>query len=330
MPGRGEVIGMVVTVPGNLLLLGEYAVLERGGLGIAVAPERRLTITVRPSLRLRIVGTWRGKTVEWDERGFSGEGLLDAIVQTCGLWLGSRKTGLPSASHITIDSSPFFDSAVRKGGFGSSAAVSVGLTYALLKLAGLAPRRLRRWSPMLALGAHRKAQGGKGSGYDIYTSYFGGVGLFRGGDKPAWRPLHLPWLPDFILFRGEQSVATGSSIQRYGKWRDENPQKAAAYVRESNRAVRGFARGASWDQAVQHFQRFRDLSLQLGRDIGVPADIRLPQGLAAGCYKALGAGNEIGICADAPADPGSRDSEQSGERHAERLVISRDGLKCLP
>ena len=102
MPGRGEVIGMVVTVPGNLLLLGEYAVLERGGLGIALAPERRLTITVRPSLRLRIVGTWRGKTVEWDERGFSGEGLLDAIVQTCSLWLGSRKTGLPSASHITV------------------------------------------------------------------------------------------------------------------------------------------------------------------------------------------------------------------------------------
>ena len=49
-----------LTVPGNLLLAGEYAVLEEGGLGAALAVEPRLTVTVFPAERWEIVGRWIG------------------------------------------------------------------------------------------------------------------------------------------------------------------------------------------------------------------------------------------------------------------------------
>ena len=46
----------VLSAPANLLLLGEYAVLEEGGLGLALAVERRARITVEPSDGLEVLG----------------------------------------------------------------------------------------------------------------------------------------------------------------------------------------------------------------------------------------------------------------------------------
>jgi mevalonate kinase len=39
---------MRASVPANLLLLGEYAVLEEGGLGLAVAVDPRVRISAAP------------------------------------------------------------------------------------------------------------------------------------------------------------------------------------------------------------------------------------------------------------------------------------------
>lgn len=310
---------MRVTVPGNLLLLGEYAVLESGGLGIALAPALRIRVTTEPGRGLSIAGSWPGGRERWSEGEGGGGGIFDSVTETCGRWLSFRRRSLPDDTAVTVDSSALFDPDGRKRGLGSSAAAVVGLTAALLRLSGITEKRAAAALPRLALEAHRKAQGGRGSGYDVYTSSFGGIGLFQGGRRPSWRSLELPWMPPLVLFRGEKSVFTGSAVDRYLGWKNSHPRRAREFLKVSNRAVLRFARSRSWTDAAESFVCCRSLSLQLGKEIGVDAEIRPPAGSGCSHYKSLGAGNEIGVCI------GGR---PAGE--AEELILSPGGVQWQP
>ncbi len=287
---------MRASVAANLLLLGEYAVLEEGGLGLAAAVEPRVRVIVerRPAgaglgviARMDTVLRWSPGSLRGDPRA----ALLEAAVQVC------RPSGLASAGGtVEVDSSDFFF-AGRKGGYGSSAAAAVALCWALLALADGAPPQAAAVLEA-ALAAHRRAQGGRGSGYDVLASFHGGVGLFTGGQRPSWQPLHLPWLEPLYLFHGERSLSTPGAIGRYLDWRQHRPEEARRFVEESNRQVVGFAAAASRSQALDSLRRCRELGLQLGKAIGVPAIMAVPDvatGLNEKDCKALGAGNELGL-----------------------------------
>jgi phosphomevalonate kinase len=178
---------MLLTVPGNLLLLGEYAVTEEGGLGLALAVDRRVSLELEPSSALVVEGRWGGGTAHWTRESAGRSPLITAIVETWREQVYSRGVGAPGAgatrmpdsrepgARIVVDSSAFF-TAGRKSGFGSSAAVTVALTCALLHLSGFSGSQLIRCAARIALLAHRRAQGGRGSGYDVYASLYGGFG----------------------------------------------------------------------------------------------------------------------------------------------------------
>jgi phosphomevalonate kinase len=190
----------------------------------------------------------------------------------------------------------------RKGGFGSSAAVAVALTWVLLGQASGRPDT--KVAAEVALGAHRRAQGGQGSGYDVFASSFGGVGLFIGGERPSWEPLRLDWLAPLFLGRGPRSVSTPQAIERYRRWRERSPGEAAGFLRDSNRCALGFARSGSRSEAASWLACSRELGLSLGERIGVDASLPWPNPSAPGELKALGAGNELGLYFPDPA-PGS-------------------------
>ena len=286
---------MRASVPANLLLLGEYAVLEEGGLGLAVAADPRVRVRLerRTGTGLAVVARMEAE-LHWSPgsaRGDARTALLEAAVEVC------CPAG-PPAGTVEVDSSEFFF-AGRKGGFGSSAAAAIALCWALLALdAGSPPAPAAVLET--ALAAHRRAQGGRGSGYDVLASFHGGVGLFVGGARPAWRPLHLPWLEPLYLFHGERSLSTPEAISKYREWRRRRPEEARRFLEESNRQVQGFARAASRFEALRLLRRCRELGLRLGEAIGVPAS--LPTTDLAGrdevrlddC-KALGAGNELAL-----------------------------------
>lgn len=290
---------MRVSVPGNLLLLGEYAVLEEGGLGLALAVEKRLEVELQPAptgRELSVEGRWPGGSLSWSSDHPDSSPLIAAVVKACGGGLASRfAAGLPGA-RITIDSSAFFTADGHKRGFGSSAAVAVGLTWALLEWGGLPPAELPGATLRTALRAHREAQGGSGSGYDVYVSCLGGVGLFTGGWQPSWKGVDLPWLGALYSFRGERSVATPGAVRRYREWKQRRPREAARFLRRSNRYVRRFVSARSWGQAAPWFRALADLGIEVGEAIEVPARIEPPAQLASGTYKALGAGSELGVC----------------------------------
>lgn len=283
---------MRISAPANLLLLGEFAVLDPGGLGLAVAPERRVEVTVRPGAGLVVTGRWGGpEPLRWEEGSPPGgpqTALLEAVAESVRERLPGRR--LPEAA-IEVDSTAFFVGG-RKAGYGSSAAVAAALSWALLAAAGgEAPAAALD----VALAAHRRAQGGQGSGYDVFASFYGGTGLFTGGQNPAWRRLDLPWLEPLQLWRGSRSVSTPNAIGRYREWQERQPGEAARFLEESNRNCAGFVAAASRSEAFAFFARSRELGLRLGQAIGVPAEITPPPGVPASRCKALGAGNELAL-----------------------------------
>jgi phosphomevalonate kinase len=206
-----------------------------------------------------------------------------------------RASELPRAA-ITVDSC-----ALPKG-YGSSAAVAVAASGTLLALAGLRGDELVAAVSRAALSAHRSFQGGRGSGYDVAASLHGGIGLFRGGEVPSWAPLALEWLSPLYLFKGQAPVATPGAVARYQDWKRSDAAAAADFLAASNKAVAGFARARGWDEAAAWFEAARALGLDLGRAIGVSAELGPPAG-AAGLCKAVGAGNELGVLVG-PAAPG--------------------------
>lgn len=289
-----------LSVPGNLLLAGEYAVLEEGGLGAALAVEPRLTVTVKPQDRWELVGRWRGGGEQWDpESGvsppFAGLVFLRALelLEGRGDERGRRWSTLTRPARVEIDSSEFFDAQGRKLGYGSSAALAAGLTAALAQLGG----RDSDVHP-IAVAAHRHAQGGAGSGYDVTASWFGGWGLFVGGLTPRWEPADATRLPPLALFPGPELVRTVSSIALYRQWKTAHPREARDFLDASNAAVRALVFSATRADALAAWSEARTLGVDLGQRIGSEARLEPPLELPPDTFvKALGAGNETGLVA---------------------------------
>ena len=271
--------------------------LEEGGLGLAMAVERRLRIDIAPSEELSIEGVWPGGALSWTPGQPSTSPLIAAVVQEVESWLrqkGGRRR-LPGA-RITVDSSALFSSEGRKSGLGSSAAVTAGLVCAMLDAAGCRPDRADPEILALAIRAHRRSQGGAGSGYDVSCSFHGRMGVFHGGPLPRWEPCRLREDPVVCLFPGPSPVSTSEAIRRYAFWKRSNPDDARQFLEDSNRNVQGFVRARAAAEAERHLRACRELGVRLGAAIGVSAEIATPRGMDAAWCKALGAGNELGAC----------------------------------
>jgi phosphomevalonate kinase len=251
-----------------------------------MAVERRLLLEANPSRILHIESSWPGSSAAQTGSSPVVEAAVEAVAE---------RLGGPCTGSVRIDSSAFF-SGGRKAGLGSSAAVCVALVCALLALAGRREEALGARGASLALAAHRRAQGGKGSGYDVLASFHGGCGLFRGGAAPDWTPCRLPAGMDILMFPGPAPVSTSDAVERYLQWKESQPDRARDFLQRSRAAVRSFAEADRLEDARAWFAACRDLGVDLGRSIGVSAEMEAPPGLDPRLCKAAGAGNELGFC----------------------------------
>ena len=305
---------MRLSVAGNLLLLGEYAVLEEGGLGLAAAVERRVVLTVRPAPALEVTGSWPGGSMHWTAEDTDASALVTAVTGTLDAAGVFGDRGLPRV-HIDIDSSAFFGRSGRKTGLGSSAAVAAGLTAVLLAEAGR--KDTGAAEAVLALRGHRAAQGGRGSGYDVLCSWHGGTGIFRGGETPSWEARSLAAGLRLCLFPGPAAVQTTGAVLRYAAWKKGNRFAARDFMEESNKRVLAFLDAGSSAETAARWSACRELGIQLGEAIGVPAAITPPAGIDPALCKSIGAGNELGVFL-------VPDGEES---HIPLLPIASQGLK---
>lgn len=249
------------SAPGKLVIAGEYAVLH-GASALAIA------VDVRARARVDRVGdggsvligerdadrwpfSWNeDATVRWADVPPEGRGrILESLVA-----IVRERVDLPRslpALAITLDSGAFFrvkDGNRHKLGLGSSAAVTMALTGALLD--ALAPDRVTTATAIeIAMAAHRALQGGAGSGIDIVAAGSGGVvSLSRGdGGRAVWQELCYPAGLGWIALWTGHSATTTDMLAKFASFRESHPQLSQAHV--DDLSAISHAALAAWDHA---------------------------------------------------------------------------------
>ena len=167
-------IDINASAPGKVIIAGEYAVLD-GAPAICMAVNRRAHVSITSSSE-------NHHTVA--APGFAEKAVSFASISECAedypllaaVWQ-ALQIDTPGFLNIVLDSSGFSDAEAGKIGIGSSAALTVALTAALDRLAGES-RDIRG----IAMAAHRRLQGGAGSGADIACCLAGGTIEYRMGE----------------------------------------------------------------------------------------------------------------------------------------------------
>ncbi|MBL8226520.1 MAG: hypothetical protein JNM50_14440 [Chromatiales bacterium] len=229
--------------PGKLVVVGEYAVLA-GAPGIAVAVDARACARLAPAGASGLVipeaaarhpfrfvpdGPPRWEAPGPGAFGRPVEAVLDTL-RSRGLLDPGR--ALPPLE-VVLTSAAFQDTDAQgvrqKLGLGSSAAVTVALLGALLRLAG---RSSLPAGDVLALAcdAHRRLQGGAGSGIDVATALAGGVTGVEypePGGWPAVVPLRWPEGLHCLAIWTGQSASTPDMLARLRAFQAASPVAAA-------------------------------------------------------------------------------------------------------
>ncbi|MEX2443421.1 MAG: hypothetical protein WD492_07440 [Alkalispirochaeta sp.] len=342
------------SAPANLLVAGEYAITSPGGLGVAVAVEPRATATVflrnreaQPGRDLaRRPGEIVAHTGDGTERIYpdAGHHLAEAIMAymvdpSRGAAPSPEVATAPATAtatdrtapqwRIEVDTTAFFDAHNgAKQGLGSSAAAAVLLTAALFQLSGREPVLAGDEVIRVAIAAHRAANEGRGSGYDIATSALGGVIRFVGGEVPQWRRCSYVrlWnshqLRVFGWFTGT-SVASSGAVRRFDRYIPEGSRERTDFIARNNSVVNRIESASGWNDLFQAVSESRRLGEEIGESLGVPAtiDICQPHRDDGWVVKASGAGNERAIILSQP------EPRRSVPRRATAFPVSPEGLR---
>ena len=315
---------MLLSVPGSLLMAGEYVILLEGGLGIAIAPDRRVyaTATVNPRGIFTVNSRFGGSRSVWEDDGEDDDaGRKSGLIAATASWLKQYYSlkRLPPLS-IDIDSDALFGPDGQKLGLGSSAAV-VCLLMSVVSAAveGELPEPETLF--LRAVATHRAAQGGRGSGYDVAASLFGGIGQFSGGKVPRWDPIAAPEIGAVELKSGERPVSSSSAVDRYFEARIKAPELFEKFEDKNNRLVKAFAESAGFSAQMELLAKTKELGIEIGRHIGINADLSAnpwwrKRGLS-GFWKAAGAGDELAFKPLATDDI----------RHEGAVSVAAEGLR---
>ncbi len=313
---------ITTSAPGKLVLLGEYAVLF-GHPAVVVAVNRRAHVDLRPAgsgvwgvaapgYQDEPVGfnldpcrgfVWNDPTTDASGRMTLVERVIDSLVVS-----GRLEARTLAPADIVVDTREFFQptaSGSIKLGLGSSAAVTVALTEALVRWSS-------EGSDLLDLGdlveLHRSFQGGRGSGIDLAASLVGGVVEYRltGHSRvPSVCPLELPFGLRLVFVWTGRSASTSNFLARLDvEMRSDGGVIAAAIAELGDVSARGIShlRSGDVDALLDDVNELGELMERLGHAAGIPVlsdDHVTLRRLARDCglsYKPSGAGGgDVGI-----------------------------------
>jgi len=321
--------------PGKMILLGEYAVLE-GSPALVCAVDRFAEVQLErrgegpfdvaaPSIGIaRTVFTVSDRGIvrflDTDDQTRKQLGFFRMVFEFVWHYFRSCGKNLPPVS-VSIDTGAFYSQALKsKLGFGSSAAMTVALTAALLDVddafSSIGEEKRNRIF-RLALSAHRKAQGNLGSGVDIAASTFGGVlryemGLNQLAEQKIPGQVGI-WntLPMLTVFTGK-SESTRKMVRGVSQLKKSH---AAAYrqmmTELTDLSEKGYRhyRDQQGELFLETVAAYLDSLKRLGDESGMPivspVHLRLVERINAlgGVYKPSGAGSgDIGIAFARSAD----------------------------
>jgi phosphomevalonate kinase len=193
------------SAPGKLMLAGEYVV--------ATGRSPALSVSVGLRASVRFVGPsalgWR---IDAPELGLVGARLdkVPMFAEAMALFPGATPARVEIRSELGAGPS--------KPGLGGSSAVCMAACIALAE-------HTRRPLPSLGqiVGAHRRGQGGVGSGYDVATAFHGGVLAYTppqgASSEPATERLSWPEGLHSAVFYSGFGSSTRVLLERVGAWR---------------------------------------------------------------------------------------------------------------
>jgi phosphomevalonate kinase len=315
--------------PGKLVIVGEYAVLH-GAPGISVAVDTPALARLEPrpgrDSELLIPDTGERFGFHWNVDGSVNwldkhPGALGLPLESClatldaqGLWPAAAAT---SACRIELDTAAFHGRSATgqriKLGLGSSAAVLVALMGALLKLVQATPLAQDELTG-LCCTAHRRLQGGSGSGIDVATAVAGGVvSVEPSADGQGPRTKDLAWPRDLHMLAiwSGSSASTPAMLAQLQNYREQQAEACTGHMAQlGNIAVQtlsawqhedvaailaGLDRYAS---ALQQLDQDADIGIYRGGHVAM-RDIARARGTV---YKPSGAGGgDFGIAMAASA-----------------------------
>jgi mevalonate kinase len=317
-----------------------------GAPGIAVAVDARAGASLSPAGSSCLVIPEAGARhpfslapdgpPRWGEPhpGAFGRPLEAALVTLRARGLLEPGCRLPPLE-VLLTSAAFHDTdahGVRhKLGLGSSAAVTVAVLGALLRLAGRASLPVDEVLA-LACAAHRRLQGGAGSGIDVATALAGGVTGVEypePGATPVVVPLRWPDRLHCLAIWTGRSASTPAMLERLRAFEAASPGAAARQLGQLGAASTGAL--AAWRAgdtaavlaAIAAFAtalRALDDAAGIGIYGGGHAELAT---LAAGhgaCYKPSGAGG---------GDYGLALSDRADVLAALRGAAEAAGYRCL-
>lgn len=189
-----------VEVPHKVLFCGSYTVLEGyPALAFAIEPRMSLQLT-------------RQDAFPWPRHN----PFALAVREVLGEYIQQYRPDLRTESSPWWQFQTSVSAPIEGWGVGSSAAFTSALMFA----------QAEAWDLQLPLSilcqmarvAHRKAQGGRGSGIDVATCCFGGVVLAsqcQSDAPPVLRSVPWPSHIGFVLIRSGQKADTRRLIQLY-------------------------------------------------------------------------------------------------------------------
>ncbi len=256
------------------------------------------------------------------------------IEAAAGVFAAEVRSGVKilTGHVIRLDTRAFHATDGTKLGLGSSAAITVALTGALLASLGddCSPARVEQ----IAGRIHRRLQGGEGSGIDVSTSAHGGLGSFAAG---TWRPLAMPPLAWRAVWTGE-AACTRDLVRRYREAETEGREdwcrasRALGLAASNAVSAWGDAQTASLLEALDAFAASLE-RLDAAGDLGIYsvthralARIAAQSGV---CYKPSGAGGgDFGLAFAADESALAGFDEAAGRAGFSSTVpdVSSDGV----
>lgn len=310
------------SAPGKLVLTGEYAVLD-GAPAIVTAVDRRARVTVEDAAACRVAARGPGIAPAaftlapdgipgWDNAAAGDDyRLLAAVTKTL-----AEHGPLPDDRpfRLQLDTAAFYSGA-DKLGLGSSAALTVALTAALARYLG------RGFDQGLAFAAHRRLQGGEGSGLDVAAAIAGGVIRYAVGAPPSVERIGWPAGLEVSFVWTGRSARTTPRVRQYRDWqrfgaaaglagRLAEEAAAAAAVWQAGDCAAVLEATAAWARRLAEL----DEAAGLGIRSGGHAELARLAETAGVVYKPSGAGGgDIGL-----AFAGDRERLRSFGAAAER------------
>ncbi|MBC1398108.1 phosphomevalonate kinase [Listeria fleischmannii] len=293
-----------VKVPGKLYIAGEYAVVESGHTAILTAVDRYITLTIEDAAKNELIIPHYDDAISWPLGGeLKAEGehfdFTALAINTATAYLKIRKIAL-SPIKITIETELVNDDGI-KFGLGSSAAVTTAMITGIMEKFAPDTDLLTKFK-MAAL-SHLVVQG-NGSCGDIASCLYGGLIAYTTFDQ-EWVKMHLPikslawflanpWpklkiekLPNFkmpfLVGWTGNPVSTGRLVAEIQLFKEEQPEKYAKFLVQSEKAVQKFLLGMSEQNEETIFAALlenRKILRELGQNAGVDIETELLSKLA--------------------------------------------------